>query len=374
MKRHVVQFLVLGIIVMMAACAPSLPTIEESLQSPLPTDTPVSGIETPSVVASKIDAALSHLVNTQAFTGSVLVAQDGEILLSKGFGLADRNNNIPNTSETKFRLGSVTKQFTAMAIMMLQAQGKLDVQDPVCNYIPDCPTAWKAITLHHLLVHTSGIPNFTSRVDYANTQATPSSPEETIARFKDQPLDFHPSDEWRYSNSGYILLGYIIEQVSGQSYEAFLRQNIFEPLEMQNTGYDHDDGSLATGYANSTTEAEYIDMSIPYAAGALYSTVEDLYRWDQALYTEQLLSQDLLNLIFTPHSPTDIDTSYGYGWEMGVLNNHSVVFHGGNIEGFAAEIRRYINDKTTIIVLSNQQNLRVNEITDSIAALVFGEN
>lgn len=369
MKRCDLLLLLGGFILMMSTCTPSRPTAESGLHPPVPSAAPRSQAN----VAIEIDAALSELVKTQSFTGSVLVAQDGEILLIEGYGLADRAKNIPNTRETRFRLGSLTKQFTAMAVMILQAQGKLDVHDSVCDYLVDCPSNWQGITLHHLLTHTSGIKDFTSMSGYAVTQGTPSAPEETLARFRDQPLDFQPGDEWRYSNSGYILLGSIIEQVSNQSYEAFLQQSIFEPLGMRETGYDHNDTSLATGYANSTIEAKYIDMSIPYAAGGLYSTVEDLYRWDRALYTEQLLSPELMNLIFTPHSPTDIDTSYGYGWEMGKLNNHMVVFHGGNIEGFATEIRRYLDDRLTIIVLSNQQDLPINKITDSIAALVFGE-
>jgi CubicO group peptidase (beta-lactamase class C family) len=324
-------------------------------------------------VAIAIDAYLSDLAQEQAFTGSVLVARDGEILLSEGYGLADRERNIPNTPDTRFRLGSVTKQFTAMAVMILQAQGKLDVQDSVCEYLARCPEAWQGITLHHLLTHTSGIPNFTDFLDYPRTTATATTPEQTITRFSDKDLLFQPGEEWRYSNSNYILLGHVIEQASDQSYEAFLEENIFEPLQMSNTGYDHNDGSLATGYLNRLMKAPYIDMSIPYAAGGLYSTVEDLHRWDQALYTEQLVPQELLNLMFSPHSSTDLGTSYGYGWEMGNLNDRQVISHGGNIEGFAAQISRYVGDKVTIIVLSNQQNLLVNRITDSIAALVFGE-
>jgi CubicO group peptidase (beta-lactamase class C family) len=370
MKNYLVPVLASVFMFLMGACTPSAPTAESGLQTAVPTAIP----KAQSTIAIEIDAELSDLVQQQSFTGSVLIARDSEILLSKGYGLADREKNIPNTPETRFRLGSLTKQFTAMAVMILQAQGRLDVQDQVCNYIADCPADWQGITLHHLLTHTSGVRDFTSMSGYAVTQGTPSAPEETIARFKDQPLDFQPGARWRYSNSGYVLLGYVIEQASDQSYERFLQKNIFEPLEMRNTGYDHNDNSLATGYANIVNEARYIDMSIPYAAGGLYSTVEDLYRWDQALNTEQLLPQELIDLIFTPHSPTDLDTSYGYGWEMGTLNNHRVDFHGGNIEGFATEIRRYLDDRVTIIVLSNQQDLLVNKITDSIAAVVFKEN
>ena len=323
--------------------------------------------------ASKIDELLSSFAERDSFTGAVLVAQNGKVLLSKGYGLADWDKNLPNNPQTKYRLGSITKQFTAMAILILQAQNKLNVQDPICLYISECPTTWLDITIHQLLTHTSGIPNFIKFINYEATKATPSSPEQTIVRFKDKPLDFPPGEQWSYSNSGYIVLGYIIEQVSGQSYEAFLQKNIFEPLQMKDTGYDHNDGSLAIGYTGILwTEADYLDMTTPFAAGGLYSTVEDLYRWDQALYTEQLVSQDLLDLMFTPHEKMPVtDFSYGYGWYIGEMNDHKVVGHGGVIEGFATEIRRYIDDKVTIIVISNRDSTGVVNITDLIAQAVF---
>ena len=323
--------------------------------------------------ASKIDKDLNSLTERDAFTGAVLVARNGEVLLSKGYGLADWDKNLPNNPHTMYRIASITKQFTAMAILMLQAQDKLNVRDPVCLYISECPSTWQDITIHQLLTHTSGIPNFIKFINYEATKATPSSPEQTIARFKDKPLDFPPGEQWSYSNSGYILLGYIIEQVSGESYEAFLQQNIFEPLQMKNTGYAHNDGNLAIGYTGILwTEADYIDMTIPFAAGGLYSTVEDLYRWDQALYTEQLVSQDLLDLMFTPHAKMPFTGfSYGYGWYIGEMNNHNVVGHGGSIEGFATEIRRYIDDNVTIIVISNRDSTGVGNIADLIAQAVF---
>jgi CubicO group peptidase (beta-lactamase class C family) len=328
-------------------------------------------------LAAKIDKNRNFLTERESFTGAVLVARNGEVLFSQGYGLADRDKNLPNTPQTKYRLGSITKQFTAMAILMLQAQAKLNVQDPICRYIPECPPAWQAITTHHLLTHTSGIPNFTGFRDYQATKATPSPPAQTIARFRNEPLDFQPGKRWNYSNSGYILLGYIIEQASGQSYEAFLQANIFAPLHMKATGYDHNDGSLAVGYTGRHglwRKAETIDMSIPYAAGGLYSTVEDLFRWDQALYTEQLVPQEMLDLMFTPYAKMPgIGLSYGYGWSVGEMNNHQAVAHGGGIEGFVTEIRRYIEDQVTIIILSNRDTTGIQSAADIIAQAVFGE-
>jgi CubicO group peptidase (beta-lactamase class C family) len=378
MFRHLCNVVYLSLLVLsliLSGCiGPSVPIT----QSPTATESaPPSPTLAPKGPASKIDKALTSLTEREAFTGAVLVAQNGEVLLSQGYDLADRDKNLPNTPQTKYRLGSITKQFTAMAILMLQAQDKLNVQDPICRYIPECPMVWQDITIHHLLTHTSGIPNFTDFRDYQAMKATPSPLEQTMARFKDKPLNFQPGEHWSYSNSGYILLGYIIEQASGQSYETFLQEHIFEPLQMQNTGYDHNDGSLATGYTGSHglwRQADYIDMTIPHAAGALYSTVEDLYRCDQALYTEEFVSQDLLHLMFTPHAEMPIaNLSYGYGWAVGEMNNHQAVGHGGGIEGFATEIRRYIDDHVTIIILSNRDSTGVASTADLIAEAVFGE-
>ena len=372
---RVVQLSLWVLSILLSGCSgPSVSITQDPTAIDSPPPSPTSTTED---LASKIDKALNFLTEREAFTGAVLVAQNGEVLLSQGYGLADRDKNLPNTPQTKYRLGSITKQFTAMAILMLQAQGQLNVQDPICRYIPECPTLWQDITIHHLLTHTSGIPNFTDFRDYQSTKATPSPPEQTLARFKDQPLNFQPGEGWSYSNSGYILLGYIIEQASGLSYEAFLQQNIFERLQMKSTGYDHNDGSLATGYTGSYglwRKADYIDMSIPHAAGALYSTVEDLYRWDQALYTKQLVSQELLDLMFTPHATmSGAGFSYGYGWAVGELKDHKLVDHGGGIEGFATEIRRYIDDKVTIIILSNRDTTGVLSTADLIAEAVFEE-
>jgi CubicO group peptidase (beta-lactamase class C family) len=250
-----------------------------------PSPTPLPAAETSVGIVSQIDTYVNGLVDDGTFSGSVLVAQNGEVVLTEGYGLADREQNRPNTPQTKFRLASITKQFTAMAVLILQEQGKLHVQDPICQYLSLCPAAWEAITIHHLLTHTSGIPSFTSFPDYVTSRATPSSPGQTFGRFKDMPLDFQPGEKWSYSNSGYIVLGLIIEQASGKSYEEFLHHNIFVPLQMNNSGYDHNDGSLAIGYSGGIGQwrtAPYIDMSIPYAAGGLYATVEDMYRWDQA--------------------------------------------------------------------------------------------
>jgi CubicO group peptidase (beta-lactamase class C family) len=320
-----------------------------------------------------IDTYLRSLEEEGAFSGAVLVAREGQVLLSKGYGLANREEGIPNTPQTRFRLCSITKQFTAMGILILQDQGALDVQDRLCDYVADCPLAWKDITLHQLLVHTSGIPDFADLPNYEATKGIPATPLEIIDRFRSLPLDFAPGQEWRYSNSGYILLGYIIEQVSGQPYDAFIQEHIFQPLGMADSGYDHNLDIVATGYTGEDgrwRKADYIDMSIPYAAGALYSTVEDMYRWDQALYTEQLVPQALLGRMFTSFADSPLG-GYGYGWFITRQHNRPVVRHGGGGDGFITLIERYPDDRVTIIVLCNRENADLGTIVTRIGQEVF---
>jgi len=363
------HFLKLVLAVLLTSCSTPL-TVNPTPQS---STTPVPAAQIASIPASEIDTYLNTLVRLGSFSGSVLIARNGEVLLSKGYGFADREQKILNTPQTKFRLGSITKQFTAMAIIILEAQDKLDVQNPICNYLSECPEAWGAITIHHLLTHTSGIPNFTSFTEYKSTMARPSPPEQTINRFKDKPLDFRPGERWSYSNSGYILLGHIIERVSSQSYEDFLQEYIFTPLDMMNTGYDHNQDDLATGYKSIFNKADFVDMSIPYAAGSLYSTVEDLYKWDQALYTNELLQQDYMDQMITAHVaiPNSDGMAYGYGWIIGLEDDRQIITHGGGIDGFVTNIARYPEDKTVIIILSNQQYTSIGIIQPELAKKVF---
>jgi CubicO group peptidase (beta-lactamase class C family) len=295
------------------------------------------------------------------------------VLLAQGYGLADRDTGEPNTPQTRFRICSVTKQFTAMAILLLQAQGKLNVRDRVCDYISDCPTAWMGISLHHLLTHTSGIPDLTDLPDYERTKGDPTTPLELVSRVKDRPLEFAPGERWSYSNSGYALLGYLIEVISGRSYAEFVEENIFVPLGMSDSGYDHNLAVLARGYTGEGEgwrDGDYVDASVPYAAGALYSTVEDLYRWDQALYGQDLVSQDLLDTMFTPFVPSPIG-EFGYGWIISTERGRQLVRHGGGGDGFTSLIARYPDDRVTIILLSNRDTTDMGSILSSISREVF---
>ena len=255
---------------------------------------------------ARMEEVVQSYVTSKQFMGSVLVARDEKVLLSKGYGSANLEWDIPNSPTTKFRLGSVTKQFTAACILLLEERHKLKIGDPVKKYIPDAPAAWEKITIFNLLTHTSGIPNFTSFPDYSSTEAIHTTPEKLVARFRDKPLDFQPSEKWSYSNSGYVLLGYLIEKISGQSYADFVQQNIVQPLGMKDSGYDSNSAVLAhraSGYSPSPhgpVNAGYIDMTIPLSAGGLYSTTEDLLRWEQGLFGGKLLTPTSLEKMTTP--------------------------------------------------------------------------
>lgn len=324
-------------------------------------------------LARRADEYINRYVKNNQFSGAVLVARGGKVVLSKGYGMANYELDVANVAQTKFRLGSITKQFTAMAILQLQEKGLLSVDDPVTKYFPDYKIAEK-VTIHHLLSHTSGIHSFTSDPGYGQIMTLPSPVEKTIARFKDKPLDFAPGEKWDYSNSGYILLGAIIEKVSGKSYEAYLKENIFDPLGMVNTGYDHSDVILknrAAGYqinGSKMINAPYLDMTIPHAAGALYSNVEDLYLWDRALYTEKLVKKASLEKMFTP-----VKNYYGYGWAIENQKDHKRISHNGGINGFGTQINRYVNDDVCVIVLSNLVPSPVGKIANDLGTIAFGE-
>lgn len=324
-------------------------------------------------IVEKTSEYMNVAVKVDGFSGTILVARDGKPIVSKGYGMANIELGVPNAPQTVFRLGSVTKQFTAMAIMMLAERGKLSVNDPICKYLADCPAAWQPITVKNLLTHTSGITNYTSFPDFAKTTIMPITPAEMVVILKEKPLEFTPGEKFAYSNSGYFVLGAIIEKVSGKSYADFLQENIFTPLGMKNTGYDNPLQIIknrAAGYQRVDGEiinASYMDMSVPFAAGSLYSTTGDLLLWDQALYTEKLVSKKSLDEIFTPFK-----SGYGYGWGIGKKFDRKEISHGGGIYGFATEISRFPDDKVTVVVLSNIQAAPSGKVADDLAAIVFG--
>jgi CubicO group peptidase (beta-lactamase class C family) len=324
-------------------------------------------------IVRKADEYLGAQVKLGRFSGSVLVARKGEVLYKKSFGMANIELNAPNTPQTKFRIGSITEQFTAMAVLILEEQKKLNTSDSAGKYLPGYPNGDK-ITIHHLLTHTSGIPSFTEFPEYAKAKFLPSPVAKTIELFKAEPLEFQPGERFKYSNSGYVLLTAIIEKASGMTYEQFIQERIFGPLGMQDSGYDHNSTVLknrALGYSQSDgrlVNAPYIDMSVPSGAGALYSTVEDLYLWDRALYTEKLVGKSSLEKIFSPFKE-----DYGYGWVIKPVEGRKRIWHNGGIEGFLAEISRFPDSEVCIIILSNFDFAPTGRIRNDLAAIVFGD-
>ena len=309
-----------------------------------------------------VDALLKEVIKDHSPGAAVLVAQGGKVLFKKAYGYASLEHLVPVTLDTKFRIGSITKQFTGAAILRLQEQGKLNVRDPLSKFIPDYPRG-SEVTLHHLLTHTSGIHSYTGKPGFLETASSYTAPEDLIKSFKNDPYDFDPGKKWLYNNSGYFLLGHIIEKVSGQSYGEFLKQQFFEPLGMKNTGVHHWSDILeheAFGYAYEARrfkKAQNWDMSRAGAAGALYSTVDDLYLWNEALFGGKVLSVESLKAAFTPVK-TDIaelgpEEGYGYGWAIASLRGLKEIQHGGGLHGFLSHLRRIRQEEFTVVVLVN---------------------
>lgn len=336
----------------------------------------------------KLDELVSMYSEYGKFNGSVLVSDQGKVIYKKGFGMANMEWDIPNQPNTKHRLGSITKQFTAMLILQLVAEGKLDLQAPITTYLPDYPKAsGDIITSHHLLTHTSGIPNYTAFPKFMEDESrNPYTPEEFVKTFADRALDFTPGEKFSYSNSGYFLLGVLVEKLSGKSYEQMLQDKIFIPLNMKDTGYDNHEDILknrATGYEKSGVNyvnSRYLDMSIPYAAGSIYSTVEDLYKWDQGLYTTSILPEKYMTLYVKPHIPDLGNGHYAYGWGVGYAkigkstDSIYAVGHGGGINGFNTNISRTTSDKSLIVLLNNTGRAPLNEMTRAILGIMHGKD
>jgi CubicO group peptidase (beta-lactamase class C family) len=330
---------------------------------------------------TKIDQYMQAAVHVDHFMGTVLVAQRGRVIFSRGYGMANVKRGLPNTPQTEFRIGSITKEFTAMAILELQARGKLSVQDPVCKYVPECPKDWAPIKIFNLLTHTSGIPNFTSFPNYLKIETQSLTPTELLADFENKPLDFKPGAKFSYSNSGYEVLGYIIERVSGETYQAFLEKNIFKPLGMTDSGYDNSHPTAsnhAVGYFYSNasyTPSRYVNMTVPFSAGALYSTALDLYKWDRALEAGKLIPKGLLDAMLTPHVAMGGpgNAHYGFGWVISTEFGHKGISHGGGIEGFTSMNSWFPADHAYAIALDNVTSPEIGAVSRALTAILFGQ-
>lgn len=328
----------------------------------------------------RVDEYITAETTQHSFRGDVLVGMNGTILFENAYGMANEEWDAANTKTTKFRIASLGKQFTAACILLLQERGRLNVHDPISRYISGLPEAWQSITIHQLLTHTSGIPNYTNSPEIARLNRTGATPQEMVALVRDKPLDFQPSTKWSYSNTGYILLGMIIEKASGQAYNDFLKRNVLDPLGMTNSGYDRATDIVkerASGYQiqdGRLENADFIDMSVPYAAGDIYSTVEDMYRWNEALaQAGKLLSAESLKQMFTEYpEATNLGQHYGYGVVISRQKFGKLLYyHGGGVEGFSSSIQRYPSERVCILVLSNLGTYKPWDLGDHIASELF---
>jgi CubicO group peptidase (beta-lactamase class C family) len=328
----------------------------------------------PAIDAERMDQVARYYVDNGQFMGTVLVARGDEVLFSKAYGSANLEWNIPNTLDTKFKLGSLTKQFTAASILLLEERGKLKLDDPIKNYYPEAPASWDAITLRHLLGHTSGIPNYTDTPDFDRMSSQRSTPAELVKPVQDEPLEFPPGTQMHYCNTGYVLLGMVIEKASGVGYAEFLKQNIFDPLGMKDTGYDESAKILphrAAGYSpqpGGLANAMYVDMTTPFSAGALYSTVEDLVRWERGLFGHELLADASLQKMTTKGKG-----HYGMGVSLVEDAGRQIVEHGGGIPGFNTKLAYYPNSNVVIVALSNLNGPGADSIVRKLGPLAHGD-
>ena len=317
-----------------------------------------------------LDNFMKAELNVKEYNGAVLVVQKGKIIYQKAFGMADREWNVPNTVATKFRIGSITKQFTASCILQLAEQGKLSVEDKLDKYFPGYPKG-DSVTLHMLLNHTSGIKNYTDIPEFWGKSVQQLSVDSMIAVFKNKPYDFSPGTKWSYSNSGYFLLGAIVEKVSGKKFRDFLFENVIQKAGLKNTDMDRLDSILqyrATGYSKSPSgwqHAMYISMEGPFSAGALFSTVGDLQKWMQALISNQVLSPASTKKMTTPYMG-----KYGYGLLIDSLKQHRRIWHNGGIPGFSSHLAYYPDDDVYIVALSNNDG-NSDQVGVSLASILY---
>jgi len=332
--------------------------------------------------AAKIQEVLALAHKYRQFNGAALVAENGKVVYKGAFGMANMEWNIPNAPDTRFRLGSITKQFTATATLQLVEQGKIKLDAKITDYLPDYrKDTGDKVTIHHLLTHTSGIPSYTSQPGFfANVSRNPYKVGDFVKQYASGNLEFEPGSKFSYNNSGYFLLGAVIERITGKTYAQALKEMILDKVGMKNTGYDLHDPLIpkrASGYVKTPdgyANAAYLDMSIPYAAGSMYSTVEDLYLWDQALYTDKLLTQASKDPMYKPFLG-----DYAYGW---VITKSSfkvkdqpipIITHGGGINGFTTTIVRFPKEKNLIVMLDNTNSEYLNRLSDSIAKIIYNQ-
>lgn len=330
-------------------------------------------------LTEKIDKFMTEKYPANQPGAAILVAKDNKVILRKGYGLAIMNPDKPVTPDMVFRIGSITKQFTSTAILKLAEQGKIDLKADIKTYLPQFTTPGKTVTVEQLLNHTSGIKSYTSLPDAMSKKGLYISPADMVNIIQGQPSDFSPNDQWSYNNSGYFLLGVIIEKVSGMTYGEYVAKNLFKPAGMKSSFTDDSNLPVNTtkGYQKSgSTEfivSDYVHPSIPYSAGAIFSTVDDLWKWNQAIFNYKLVKKESLEKAWTP---TKLNNGkligYGYAWQFGRVGESKVIGHGGAIDGYLT-MEIYVPDqKIYVCILSNSMTVNPEEYTYQIADMVAG--
>jgi CubicO group peptidase (beta-lactamase class C family) len=332
-----------------------------------------------SAAAQGMTEYLDGLVRVRQFRGVVEVRLGDEVLLSRGFGQADVTRNAPNELDTRFRIASLTKQFTALAVLVLREQGKLEVSDLVCTHLPSCPATWRAITIEHLLTHTAGLYNFTdigtAEADRYLAEYGPTpTPDQLIQTFVHRPLEFPPGSRWEYNNSGYVLLGALVERLSGHTYAQFLEDEIFDPLAMSDTAYQPDeqaDANDAVGYRDWTTPVDPLSDAVAFASGGIRSTAADLARWNRFLLAgaPAIVEPDTLAQFLRPRVAAEPGARYGYGIETRGTGDATSHFHTGGTDGFSTYSEIRPATELSIVVLSNVESADAPRIGRNLAAL-----
>lgn len=333
-----------------------------------------------SPMSTEFDKLLSEQFKPGETGCAALVASKGQIIYKKAFGMANLELNVPMQPDMVFRIGSITKQFTAVAILQLMEQGKLSLQDDITKFIPDYPTQGYKITIEHLLTHTSGIKSYTNVPEFAGYSRIDKTPEEVIKIFRNQPMEFAPGTKWNYNNSGYFLLGYIIEKASGKSYPDYIEENFFKPLGMTGSLFGSDTKIVknrASGYqpdGDGVQNAEIMSMTLPYSAGSIQSTVEDLFKWNQAVHSYKLVKKETLQKAFTEYKLSDgKGTAYGYGWMLKQLQGSPTIEHGGAINGYLCNAIYLPDQDVFVAVFSNSNGKSPDQVSLRMAAAAIGK-
>lgn len=323
---------------------------------------------------SDIEKYLTSLTETTFFSGSVLITKGNNVILNKGFGYADYENNVPNTSSTVHRIGSLTKPITSMAILkLISANNGMTLMDSIGMYLPELPKSWKGVKIFHLLTHTSGIPDHFGDLPAVPVGDTFLEIERVFKKQSKAPLENIPGEVYSYNNFGYVILGYLIEIVSGKKYISFLDDVIFKPLKMERTTYDDPQSIIAgrsEGYRilNDKRINDKLKDPAAYSAGGLMSSTDDLLKWRKALKTNSILNNDLLNKMFIPFK-----SDYGLGLQIVQKNGQRMYNHNGSIHGFNTRIVYYPDEDVFIAVLGNNEDVRAAAITCDIEAILFGD-